>query len=74
MELKSIVKEPEAKFTHYRQGNLWYETTSGFAFPVPVADLGEATISYVEKPLLLMRYIRRHLDNIIEGSTDKSHS
>lgn len=72
-DLKSLVKESQAKFTHYRQGKLWYETTSGFAFPVPISDLGDATISCFEKPLILMRYIRLHLKDIADGSADETH-
>lgn len=49
------------KFVRYRAGNLWYATESGFEFPVPVADAGEATFLAEDKAPLFMRYIRKHL-------------
>lgn len=67
MELKSIVKESVAEFTHYQNGEMWYKTESGFAFPISLSDLGNAKINQREKPLLLMRYIRKHLESIEDG-------
>jgi len=51
-------------FQYYRDGNLWYKTDSGFSFPVPVDDTGSATFSALDKALLFMRYIRKHMDVI----------
>ena len=50
------------RFVRYRAGMLWYATESGFEFPVPIADVGEATFLAQDKATLFMRYIRRHLD------------
>lgn len=49
-------------FSRYFDGNLWYVTDDGFEFPVPVSDIGTATFNATEKAMLMMRYIRKHLD------------
>lgn len=64
--LKEMVSENrKANFIYYRDGNLWYKTEVGdFEFPVPTEDIGNATFPAQEKALLLMRYIRKHLQLI----------
>ena len=54
-------------FTHYFDGNLWYETQDNFAFPVPVSDVGNATFKATDYAPLFMRYIRKHLETL-EGA------
>lgn len=54
-------------FTHYFDGNLWYETQDHFAFPVPVSDVGNATFKATDYAPLFMRYIRKHLETL-EGA------
>lgn len=54
----------KVRFVRYRAGNLWYETESGFEFPVPVADAGEATFLAEDKASFFMRYVRKHLEAI----------
>ena len=61
MNIKDIVKGQNAHFVFYRDESLFYETDNGFQFPVPVADAGSATFNSEEKAILLMRYIRRHV-------------
>lgn len=46
-------------FSHYFEGELWYETEDGTKFPVPIDDLGTATVTKTEKALLFMRYMRK---------------
>lgn len=48
-------------FQYYRDGNLWYRTETGFDFPVPIADTGNATFLAEDKAMLFMRYIRKHM-------------
>jgi len=50
------------KFQFYRAGHLYYKTETDVTFPVPVSDCGEATFQAEEKAILLMRYIRKHLE------------
>jgi hypothetical protein len=47
-------------FTHAHQGQLWYVTSEGVPFPVPVADIGDATFEATDKALLFLRYLRPH--------------
>lgn len=54
-------------FTHYFDGNLWYETEDHFAFPVPISDIGNATFKATDYAPLFMRYIRKHLETIEGG-------
>ncbi len=50
-------------FTHYKDGNLWFVTNdTEFAFPVPIDDLGAATVNSIEKSLIMMRYIRKWME------------
>lgn len=66
--LKEMVSDNKmVSFVEYRQGNLWYTTEDGFKFPVPMEDVGTATFHATEKALLMMRYIRKHLQTIDFG-------
>lgn len=66
-DLKKHV-EGEVRFRFYRDGNLWYLTDSGFLFPVPTSDIGNATFLAVDKALLFMRYIRKQLKVLDDGN------
>ena len=68
LTLKEMVSDnKQVTFVEYRQGNLWYSTEDGFKFPVPIEDIGTATFAATEKALLMMRYMRKHLDTINSG-------
>lgn len=65
MTIKELVKDTTARFSFYRAGNLYYEIVGkGFEFPVPISDVGDASFNVEEKGLLMMRYIRKHLQTI----------
>jgi len=57
-------------FHHYRKGNLYYTTDDGFVFPVPLEDAGDASFNASERAMLMMRYIRKALDDTKEESTE----
>jgi hypothetical protein len=76
MKIKEIVRDDNmAEFEYYRDGDLWYKVmwTDGelqfqeFTFPVPISDIGNATFSRVERAILLMRYIRKHMKVLEEN-------
>jgi hypothetical protein len=76
MTIKDIVKNDNvAEFAYYRDGSLWYkvnwvtiaEGPQEFIFPVPIDDIGNATFSRVERAMLMMRYIRKHLKVLDEA-------
>lgn len=63
LTVKDMVKDnKQVTFVHFKEGELWYRTEDGFEFPVPVADVGTATMLAKDKALLFMRYIRKHVD------------
>lgn len=68
MSLKDMVSNNKrVKFVRYQKGDLWYITESGFEFPVPISDTGDAAFNSEDKALLFMRWIKKHIDNINEG-------
>ena len=66
-----IKNSTEAIFSFYRQGHLYYRIVvnecngieKAYTFPIEVGDLQTATVSLKEKPITLMRYIRKALEN-----------
>ena len=74
MSLKEMLyNEDDSKklvhFTHYFDGNLWYDTDDNFSFPVPISDIGNATYRATDIAPLLMRYIRKQLE-LLETSKE----
>ena len=68
MDIKNMVSGGrKVRFRSYRERELWYETECGFAFPVPLDDVGNATMLHEDKAILFMRYIRKHAA-LIEGA------
>lgn len=77
--LKNLVKDTNAEFVCYRDGDLWYKITGErnsdagsvqeftFEFPVPIADSGTGVFPAQIKAITLMRWIRKHLDKIQKG-------
>lgn len=56
----------QVHFQYYRDGSLWYQTDSGFTFPVPIDDIGTATFLRDDKALLFMRYIRKFMKTLAD--------
>jgi hypothetical protein len=52
------------KFQYYRDNQLFYKTETGLTFPVPIADIGNATFLAEDKAILFMRYIRKFIATI----------
>lgn len=74
----SIIKRivGNAQFSFYRQSILYYRVLLRvddnfesdapiltFSFPIPASDLDGATVNKSEKPITLMRYIRKALED-----------
>lgn len=79
MTLKEIVTLPaEAKFTHAIAGTLYYRITTDnivVEFPIDMNDKGDVgTTTFVAsyKPITLMRYIRKAMENETLITIDKS--
>lgn len=60
MKLLDLVKDQDVTFQYYREKELWYKTSNGFLFPVPISDVGNATFLAKDKAILFMRYIRKY--------------
>lgn len=54
---KNVQPGKVVTFRHYFNGQLWYNTEDGNIFPVPILDLGSATVAQNEKAMLFMRYM-----------------
>ena len=79
MTLKEIVALPaEAKFTHAIAGTLYYRITTDnivVEFPIDMNDkddVGTTTFVASYKPITLMRYIRKAMENETLITIDKS--
>ena len=66
MNIKDIVKDNVVDFVKFRQGIAYYRVGvpghGDYMFPVPVDDLGEATILATDKAIMFMRYIRKAME------------
>ncbi len=62
MTITEIIKNKKARFVQYREGHFIYATEDGFQFPVPLEEVGSATLLAEDKALYFMRWIRRHLE------------
>lgn len=60
-----LVKGQQVHFQYYRDNELWYKTDSGFIFPVPIEDVGNATFMRDDKAIFLMRYIRKYREEMV---------
>ena len=66
--IKDIVKDNTVHFSHLRKGYAYYEVdaTKNFdwhTFPVPLDDIGDATLLKEDKAIIFMRYIRKALED-----------
>jgi hypothetical protein len=64
--LKQIIDKNEAEFSHIQDGtayyNLYVDDTS-YEVPIPVSDMGTGLFGRYEKGILLMRWIRKSMEN-----------
>ncbi|MEM7081539.1 MAG: hypothetical protein AAF465_02275 [Pseudomonadota bacterium] len=63
MNIKDIVRGNTVRFVRYRQGVAYYGVDipkrGAYLFPVPLEDVGGATLELEDKAVMYMRYIRR---------------
>ena len=64
MNIKHIVKDNHVSFLRYRHGVMYYSVSvtgepNEFVFPVPLSDVGNATLDAQDKAIIFMRYIRK---------------
>ncbi len=66
MKLLEIVKDNKVVFEFLREGIAYYNVTvneNTWSFPVPLEDIGEATLLKEDKAIIFMRYIRKAIQN-----------
>ena len=57
-----------ARFHHFKDGYLFYNVdTFDFLFPIPIEDTDDGEFTAMMKAVTLMRWIRKHLDEIDKG-------
>jgi hypothetical protein len=65
MKILDLVKNREAEFVCYRDGELWYRIAlteaPDFEFPVPISDTGNGIFPARVKAITLMRWVRQHV-------------
>jgi hypothetical protein len=71
VSVKDIVKDNHVRFLRYRQGVAYFVvggpgtagspmvTREAWMFPVPLADVGDATLEREDKAIFFMRWIRK---------------
>jgi hypothetical protein len=64
VNIKEMVKDKKVKFLFYKENELWYTTECGFKFPVPIDDVGTASMNNEDKAIMFMRWIRKHIELI----------
>jgi hypothetical protein len=70
MNIKDLVKgDKHVDFTCYRDGDLWYRHEDGLEFPVPVSDVGGATMLARDRAIFFMRYMRKHIEMLAAAKT-----
>ncbi len=77
--IKDIVKDNTVTFSHYRDGNMFYNVSVNdfgnptehnkkpisidvYQFPVPLDDIGTATLLNTDKAIIFMRFIRKSIE------------
>ena len=61
-------------FSHFVSNELWYKTECGFEFPVPIEDTDNATFLNMDKALLFMRYIKKHIKFLEQAKKDNQNA
>ena len=73
MNIKTLVKDNWVTFDSYRQGYFYYrikhyrgegfnQTEDEYIFPVPLDDIGTATLESYDKAITFMRWIRKAIE------------
>lgn len=65
--IKDMVRDNQRLYSFVTLTAALLQTTCGFEFPVPLDDVGNATLLAQDKALLFMRYIRKHIDTIAQA-------
>lgn len=67
-----MIKNKTVTFVFYKDGELWYTTECGFEFPVPINDVGTASMNAEDKAILFMRWIKKQIAVVESYKEQKS--
>ena len=62
MDIKSFVKGNRVAFIRLRKGIAYYQVAADgviYEFPVPLSDIGDATLMCADRAIYFMRYIKQ---------------
>lgn len=66
MNITQLIKDNHVSFVEYRKGFFYYrikEPSDNYhIFPVPLDDIGDATLKFTDKAIYFMRYIRKAIE------------
>lgn len=72
MKIKNLIQNNTVKFSHYREGNFYYNITAplepdeffirNYQFIVPADDIAGATLKNSDKAIFFMRWIKKAMD------------
>lgn len=69
MNITTLIKDNKVLFRRYRANYFYYGIISEgvlYEFPVPLEDIGDATLPNSDKAIMFMRYIRKAIaDNTL---------
>lgn len=63
--IKDLIKDNTIQFDYFRAGYFYYmilHDGNAYTFPVPLSDIGDATLLCDDKAIYFMRYIRKAMD------------
>jgi len=66
IDIKFLIKDRYVHFVSYRQGFFIYAVSAGdkrYTFPIPLEDIGTATMNRTDKAITFMRWIRKAIDD-----------
>lgn len=63
---RAVSSSRKVYISHVHDMQVWYVTEFDESFPVPLSDIGAATLNYEEKALLMMRYMRKWNETVNE--------
>jgi len=71
--IKDLVGNDQmVRFHHYEWNELWYEHYTGFLFPVPISDTGDATFLNEDRAILFMRWMRKYIKELLGNDSQIS--
>lgn len=66
MNIKDLIKDNTVSFSYLRKNVAFYDISYlgiNYMFPVPLDDIGDASLLSTDKAIIFMRYIRAAIEN-----------